>query len=130
MRLKSTRLFHNIAVIKHYKIPNNIGTFDTNHNITTGTAVSPACGDKIELQINVNDNGQIIDARFKQYGCCKYANASGSYLTEYIKGTNINHASNINLLDVMKYLNIPQMRTNCIMLVNDGINSAISKKKK
>ena len=87
--LNHGRLYHK-KIIDHYENPRNVGSFkDKNKNIGTGLVGAPACGDVMKFQIKVNDCGEIIDAKFKTFGCGS-AIASSSYATEYVKGKHIN----------------------------------------
>jgi len=130
--IKMTSLFRHYhkRVIDHYENPRNVGSFDTKEkNIGTGLVGAPACGDVMKLQIKVNDSNEIVDAKFKTFGCGS-AIASSSYATEYIKGKHINEAINITNADIAKHLNLPPIKLHCSMLAEDAIKSAIKKKKK
>lgn len=118
------RLYHK-KVIDHYENPRNVGSFNSkDKNIGTGLVGAPACGDVMKLQIKVDESGQIVDAKFKTFGCGS-AIASSSYATEYIKGKNINEAINITNSDISKYLNLPPVKLHCSMLAEDAIKRAI-----
>lgn len=122
--LQKYRMYH-MKVIDHYENPRNVGSFNSKEkNIGTGLVGAPACGDVMKLQIKVNENGKIIDAKFKTFGCGS-AIASSSYATEYIKGKNINQAINITNTDIAKYLHLPPVKLHCSMLAEDAIKSAI-----
>ena len=118
----SKRDYHN-RIIDHYESPRNVGSFSKDsRNIGTGLVGAPACGDVMKLQIKV-DNGKIIDAKFKTYGCGS-AIASSSYVTELIKGKNIDDV-NISNLEIAQYLKLPPVKLHCSMLAEDAIKSAI-----
>ena len=122
--LNKYRLYHK-KVIDHYENPRNVGSFNSKEkNVGTGLVGAPACGDVMKLQIKVNDSGKIIDSKFKTFGCGS-AIASSSYVTEYIKGKNINEAKNITNTDIAKHLNLPPIKLHCSMLAEDAIKSAI-----
>ena len=122
--LNRYRLYHK-KVIDHYENPRNVGSFNSKEkNVGTGLVGAPACGDVMKLQIKVNDSGKIIDSKFKTFGCGS-AIASSSYVTEYIKGKNINEAKNITNTDIAKHLNLPPIKLHCSMLAEDAIKSAI-----
>ena len=119
------RLYHK-NVIDHYENPRNVGSFNSNDkNIGTGLVGAPACGDVMKLQIKVDDSGKIVDAKFKTFGCGS-AIASSSYVTEYIKGQNINEAVNITNSDIAKHLKLPPIKLHCSMLAEDAIKLAIN----
>ena len=116
------RNYHS-RIIDHYESPRNVGSFSKDsQNIGTGLVGAPACGDVMKLQIKV-DNGIIIDAKFKTFGCGS-AIASSSYVTELVKGKNINDI-NISNLEIAQYLKLPPVKLHCSMLAEDSIKSAI-----
>jgi len=118
----SKRDYHS-RIIDHYESPRNVGSFSKDsRNIGTGLVGAPACGDVMKLQIKV-DNGKIIDAKFKTFGCGS-AIASSSYVTELIKGKNIDDV-NISNLEIAQYLKLPPVKLHCSMLAEDAIKSAI-----
>ena len=118
----SNRNYHS-RIIDHYESPRNVGSFSKDsRNIGTGLVGAPACGDVMKLQIKV-DNGKIIDAKFKTFGCGS-AIASSSYVTELIKGKNIDDV-NISNLEIAQYLKLPPVKLHCSMLAEDAIKSAI-----
>ena len=117
-------------IIDHYENPRNVGSFNTKEpNVGTGLVGAPACGDVMKLQIKVNEFGEIIDTKFKTFGCGS-AIASSSYATEYIKGKHINEAINIKNSCIAKYLKLPPVKLHCSMLAEDAIKSAIEDLKK
>ena len=121
---KLSRFYHK-RVIDHYENPRNVGSFDPkDKNVGTAIVGAPACGDVMKLQIKVNDSGEIIDTKFKTFGCGS-AIASSSYATEYIKGKNINEAINITNKDIAHYLKLPPVKLHCSMLAEDAIKASI-----
>lgn len=112
-------------VIDHYENPRNVGNLDKNDvNVGTGLVGAPACGDVMKLQIKVDDDGKIIDAKFKTFGCGS-AIASSSLATEWVKGKNIDQVVNIKNTDIAKELNLPPVKLHCSMLAEDAIKSAL-----
>ena len=121
-------------VIDHYENPRNVGSFDPEKdNIGTGMVGAPACGDVMRLQIQVNDEGVIEDAKFKTYGCGS-AIASSSLLTEWVKGRHIDAAEKIRNTELAEELALPPVKIHCSVLAEDAIKTAIkdvrSKQKK
>jgi nitrogen fixation NifU-like protein len=112
-------------VIDHYENPRNVGTLDKgDDNVGTGLVGAPACGDVMRLQIKVNDEGVIEDARFKTFGCGS-AIASSSLATEWIKGKTLDEAGTIKNEAIAKELNLPPVKIHCSVLAEDAIKSAI-----
>ena len=100
-------------VIDHYENPRNVGKFDDeDENIGTGMVGAPACGDVMRLQIKVNDNGVIEDAKFKTYGCGS-AIASSSLLTEWVKGRKLEDAEQITNTEIAQELSLPPVKIHC-----------------
>ncbi|VDL61275.1 unnamed protein product [Hymenolepis diminuta] len=100
-------------VIDHYENPRNVGTLDKNKkNVGTGLVGAPACGDVMKMQIEVDDEGRIVDAKFKTFGCCS-AIASSSLATEWIKGKTLDEASSIKNTDIAKELRLPPIKLHC-----------------
>ncbi|CAF1046023.1 unnamed protein product [Rotaria sordida] len=123
-RYMLTRNYHE-KVIDHYENPRNVGSFDkSDTNIGTGLVGAPACGDVMKLQIKVDENGNIIDAKFKTFGCGS-AIASSSLATEWIKGKSVNEANSIKNQDIAKELCLPPVKLHCSMLAEDAIKAAI-----
>lgn len=121
-------------VIDHYENPRNVGSFDPKKdNIGTGMVGAPACGDVMRLQIQVNGEGVIEDAKFKTYGCGS-AIASSSLLTEWVKGRHIDDAEKIRNTELAEELALPPVKIHCSVLAEDAIKTAIkdvrSKQKK
>mgnify|MGYP006105372143 CR=1 FL=1 len=113
------------AVLDHYENPRNVGKFDPSvDNIGTGMVGAPACGDVMKLQIKVNDEGIIVDAKFKTYGCGS-AIASSSLLTEWVKGKTLDEASVIKNTQIADELALPPVKIHCSVLAEDAIKAAI-----
>jgi nitrogen fixation NifU-like protein len=112
-------------VLDHYENPRNVGTFDkSDSKVGTGMVGAPACGDVMKLQIKVNDDGIIEDAKFKTYGCGS-AIASSSLLTEWVKGKSLTEASLIKNSDIAEELALPPVKIHCSVLAEDAITAAI-----
>jgi len=117
-------------VMDHYQNPRNVGRFEKDEeNVGTGMVGAPSCGDVMQLQIKVNDNGIIEDARFKTYGCGS-AIASSSLLTEWVKGRSLDEAGSIRNTDIAEELAIPPVKIHCSVLAEDAIKAAIADLKK
>ena len=113
-------------VIDHYENPRNVGTLDTSAtNVGTGMVGAPACGDVMRLQIQVNEQGVIEDAKFKTYGCGS-AIASSSLLTEWVKGKTLDEASQIKNVAIAEELALPPVKIHCSVLAEDAIKAAIT----
>jgi|TARA_B110000285_G_scaffold28619_1_gene28712 nitrogen fixation NifU-like protein len=112
-------------VIDHYENPRNVGQLDeTSKNVGTGMVGAPACGDVMRLQIRVNDEGIIEDAKFKTYGCGS-AIASSSLLTEWVKGKHIDEAEQIKNTHIAEELALPPVKIHCSVLAEDAIKTAV-----
>jgi len=121
----SPRALYHQKVIDHYENPRNVGSLDkAADDVGTGLVGAPACGDVMKLQIKVDDFGNIVDAKFKTFGCGS-AIASSSLATEWIKGKNINEAVKIKNTEIAKELVLPPVKLHCSMLAEDAIKSAI-----
>jgi Fe-S cluster assembly scaffold IscU len=113
-------------VIEHFENPKNVGTLDkAKKNVGTGLVGAPACGDVMQLQIEVNDDGTIQDAKFKTFGCGS-AIASSSLVTEWIKGKTVSQASEVRNTEVAKELALPPVKIHCSILAEDAIKAAIA----
>ena len=113
-------------VIDHYENPRNVGKLDDNaSNIGTGMVGAPACGDVMKLQIKVDENGIIEDAKFKTYGCGS-AIASSSLLTEWVQGKTLEQASQIKNSEIAEELELPPVKIHCSVLAEDAIKAAIA----
>jgi nitrogen fixation protein NifU and related proteins len=113
-------------VIDHYENPRNVGSFEKgDDSVGTGMVGAPACGDVMKLQIRVNEQGIIEDARFKTYGCGS-AIASSSLVTEWVKGKSIDEAEKIRNTQIAEELALPPVKIHCSILAEDAIKAAIS----
>jgi len=112
-------------VLDHYENPRNVGSFDKNDGaVGTGMVGAPACGDVMKLQIKVNEQGVIEDAKFKTYGCGS-AIASSSLLTEWVKGKTLDEARQIKNSEIAEELELPPVKIHCSVLAEDAIKAAI-----
>merc|ERR1712010_326007 len=112
-------------VLDHFEKPRNVGKLDHKKtNVGTGMVGAPACGDVMKLQIEVDDDGKIIDAKFKTFGCGS-AIASSSLATEWIKGKSVDQAAIIKNSDIANELNLPPVKLHCSMLAEDAIKAAL-----
>ena len=112
-------------VIEHYEKPRNIGSLDKRSNsVGTGLVGAPECGDVMKLQIQVDDNDKIIDAKFKTFGCGS-AIAASSLATEWVKGKTVDEASMIQNTEIVKELSLPPVKIHCSVLAEDAIKAAI-----
>lgn len=112
-------------VLDHYENPRNVGSFDKgDSSIGTGMVGAPACGDVMKLQIKVNEQGVIEDAKFKTYGCGS-AIASSSLLTEWVKGKTLEEASKIKNSEIAEELELPPVKVHCSVLAEDAIKAAL-----
>ena len=113
-------------VLDHYENPRNVGKMnDDDVNVGTGMVGAPACGDVMRLQIKVDDNGVIEDAKFKTYGCGS-AIASSSLLTEWVKGRSLDQATEFKNKDIAEELGLPPVKIHCSVLAEDAIQAAIA----
>ncbi|MBT3276506.1 Fe-S cluster assembly scaffold IscU [Candidatus Thioglobus sp.] len=113
-------------VMDHYENPRNVGVLDKDaKNVGTGMVGAPACGDVMRLQIQVNDDGIIEEAKFKTYGCGS-AIASSSLLTEWVKGKTLDEAAEIKNTDLAEELALPPVKVHCSVLAEDAIKAAIN----
>ena len=112
-------------VLDHYENPRNVGKLDADdENVGTGMVGAPACGDVMRLQIRVNAEGIIEDAKFKTFGCGS-AIASSSLATEWLKGKTIDEAQTIKNTDIVQELNLPPVKIHCSVLAEDAIKAAV-----
>jgi nitrogen fixation NifU-like protein len=112
-------------VLEHYEKPRNIGSLDTGRDdVGTGLVGAPECGDVMKLQIQVDNDNKIIDAKFKTFGCGS-AIASSSLATEWVKGRTIDEASTIQNTEIVKELSLPPVKIHCSVLAEDAIKAAI-----
>ena len=113
-------------VIDHYENPRNVGSFDkSDPTVGTGMVGAPACGDVMKLQIKVDENGIIQDARFKTYGCGS-AIASSSLVTEWVKGKTLDQAGTIKNTEIAEHLALPPVKIHCSILAEDAIKAAVA----
>jgi nitrogen fixation NifU-like protein len=113
-------------VIDHYENPRNVGSFDKNDpTVGTGMVGAPSCGDVMKLQIKVDEDGIIRDARFKTYGCGS-AIASSSLVTEWVKGMHIDDAVNLKNSQIAEELALPPVKIHCSILAEDAIKAAVN----
>jgi nitrogen fixation protein NifU and related proteins len=116
---------YSTKVIDHYENPRNVGSFDKGDgDVGTGMVGAPACGDVMKLQIKVNEQGVIEDARFKTYGCGS-AIASSSLVTEWVKGKTLDEAGTIKNTQIAEELALPPVKIHCSILAEDAIKAAI-----
>ena len=112
-------------VIDHYENPRNVGSFEKgDESVGTGMVGAPACGDVMKLQIRVNRDGVIEDARFKTYGCGS-AIASSSLVTEWVKGKRLDEAAQIKNTQIAEELSLPPVKIHCSILAEDAIKAAV-----
>uniref|UniRef100_A0A1Q3FZK3 Putative iron binding protein involved in fe-s cluster formation n=1 Tax=Culex tarsalis TaxID=7177 RepID=A0A1Q3FZK3_CULTA len=122
-------LYH-ANVLDHYENPRNVGSMDRkDKTVGTGLVGAPACGDVMKLQIKVDENGKIIDAKFKTFGCGS-AIASSSLATEWVKGKTVDEAKKLKNTDIAKELSLPPVKLHCSMLAEDAIKAALEDYKK
>lgn len=113
-------------VLDHYENPRNVGTLDKNsEDVGTGLVGAPACGDVMKLQIRVNDEGVIEEAKFKTFGCGS-AIASSSLVTEWVKGKSVDEAEKIKNNEIAEHLSLPPVKIHCSVLAEDAIKAAIA----
>jgi len=120
---------YSAAVIDHYENPRNVGKFEIDDTVGTGMVGAPACGDVMKLQIKVDENGIIRDARFKTYGCGS-AIASSSLVTEWVKGMHIDDAIKLKNNQIAEELALPPVKIHCSILAESAISAAVEDYKK
>ena len=112
-------------VLEHYEKPHNVGSLDSGSTrVGTGLVGAPECGDVMKLQIEVDDDNKIIDAKFKTFGCGS-AIAASSLATEWVKDKTIEEASTINNTEIVEELSLPPVKIHCSVLAEDAIKAAI-----
>ena len=112
-------------VIEHYERPHNVGSLDSGSNrVGTGLVGAPECGDVMKLQIQVDDDNKIVDAKFKTFGCGS-AIAASSLATEWIKNKTVDEASMIQNTEIVEELSLPPVKIHCSVLAEDAIKAAI-----
>ena len=126
MNKKKKKLMANSEkVMEHYERPHNVGSLDSGSNrVGTGLVGAPECGDVMKLQIQVDDDNKIIDAKFKTFGCGS-AIAASSLATEWIKNKTVDEASTIQNTEIVKELSLPPVKIHCSVLAEDAIKAAI-----
>ena len=113
-------------VLEHYERPHNVGSLDSGSTrVGTGLVGAPECGDVMKLQIEVDGDNKIIDAKFKTFGCGS-AIASSSLATEWVKGKTVDEASMIQNTEIVKELDLPPVKIHCSVLAEDAIKAAIN----
>ena len=113
-------------VIEHYERPRNVGSLDSgSDDVGTGLVGAPECGDVMKLQIKVDDDGVISDAKFKTFGCGS-AIAASSLATEWVRGKSINEALELDNTEIVEELSLPPVKIHCSVLAEDAIKAAIS----
>ena len=113
-------------VLRHYERPNNVGSLDAgNNNVGTGLVGAPECGDVMKLQIKVDKDGTIEDAKFKTFGCGS-AIAASSLATDWIRGKSISEAETISNVEIVEELSLPPVKIHCSVLAEDAIKAAIN----
>jgi nitrogen fixation NifU-like protein len=113
-------------ILDHYQNPRNVGALDRNsENVGTGIVGAPECGDVLKLQILVDENENIVDARFKTFGCGS-AIASSSLATEWVKGRTLDEALEIKNTDIVRELALPPVKIHCSVLAEDAIRAAVA----
>jgi nitrogen fixation protein NifU and related proteins len=113
-------------VLDHYEHPRNVGSLDRNsENVGTGIVGAPECGDVMKLQIQIDENENIVDAKFKTFGCGS-AIASSSLATEWVKGRKLSEALEIKNTDIVKELALPPVKIHCSVLAEDAIRAAVA----
>ena len=117
-------------LIDHYENPRNVGSFDKDDpSVGTGLVGAPACGDVMKLQLKINEQGVIEDAKFKTFGCGS-AIASSSLVTEWVKGKTVDEATTITNKEIAKELSLPPVKIHCSVLAEDAIKAAVADFKK
>jgi nitrogen fixation protein NifU and related proteins len=117
-------------VLDHYENPRNVGTLDkSDPDVGTGLVGAPACGDVMRLQVKIGEDGKILDAKFKTFGCGS-AIASSSLVTEWVKGRSVDEALSIKNTQIAQELSLPPVKIHCSVLAEDAIKAAIADWKK
>mmetsp|Transcript_940 Transcript_940/g.1376 ORF Transcript_940/g.1376 Transcript_940/m.1376 type:complete len:170 (-) Transcript_940:601-1110(-) len=121
----SRRGYHE-SIVEHYENPRNVGSLDKDDdNVGTGLVGAPACGDVMKLQIRVDNDGNIVESKFKTFGCGS-AIASSSVATEWVKGKSVDEVLAIKNQDIAAHLKLPPVKLHCSMLAEDAIRAAVS----
>jgi Fe-S cluster assembly scaffold IscU len=118
------RAYHQ-NIVDHYESPRNVGALDkADRSVGTGLVGAPACGDVMKLQIQVDDDGRVVEAKFKTFGCGS-AIASSSVATEWVKGRTVDECLSIKNTDIAAHLKLPPVKLHCSMLAEDAIKAAL-----
>jgi nitrogen fixation NifU-like protein len=126
LRHKEQKMSYSNKVLDHYENPRNVGSFEKEEEgVGTGMVGAPACGDVMKLQIKVNEDGVIEDAKFKTYGCGS-AIASSSLVTEWVKGKTLDQAMEIKNTAIAEELALPPVKIHCSILAEDAIKAAVA----
>ena len=126
MNGENSQVAYSDKVIDHYENPRNVGSLNKDRDtVGTGLVGAPACGDVMKLQIEVDEIGVIIDAKFKTFGCGS-AIASSSLVTEWVKGRTVDEAVEITNKDIAKELALPPVKIHCSVLAEDAIKAAVA----
>ena len=113
-------------VLEHYEKPRNVGSLNpTDNSVGTGLVGAPECGDVMKLQIKVDEDGTIEDAKFKTFGCGS-AIAASSLATDWIRGKSISEAETISNVEIVEELSLPPVKIHCSVLAEDAIKAAIN----
>ncbi|MBN1511447.1 MAG: Fe-S cluster assembly scaffold IscU [Phycisphaerae bacterium] len=113
-------------ILQHFEHPQNVGSLDTDDpHVGTGVVGSPACGDMLRLQIRVGDDGRIVEAKFKTFGCGS-AIASSSVATEWLKGRTVEEALALKNTDIVEELQLPLVKIHCSVLAEEAIRAAVA----
>ena len=124
-KVVQNKMSYSQKVIDHYENPQNVGSLDkSDPTVGTGLVGAPACGDVMKLQLKINDDGTIEDAKFKTFGCGS-AIASSSLATEWVKNKTVDEASMIQNTEIVKELSLPPVKIHCSVLAEDAIKAAI-----
>tara|TARA_R110002020_G_scaffold127615_1_gene286188 strand:+ start:1122 stop:1532 length:411 start_codon:yes stop_codon:yes gene_type:complete len=125
LKIGGNNMVYSNKVIDHFQNPQNVGSMDRNDpDVGTGMVGAPACGDVMKLQLKINDDGIIEDAKFKTFGCGS-AIASSSLITTLVKGRHMSEAESINNSDIARELSLPPVKIHCSVLAEDAIKAAI-----
>ena len=125
MKIGGDNMAYSDKVVDHFQNPQNVGSLDRNDpDVGTGMVGAPACGDVMKLQLRINDDGIIEDAKFKTFGCGS-AIASSSLITTIVKGKHMTEAESISNSDIARELSLPPVKIHCSVLAEDAIKSAI-----
>tara|TARA_R110002020_G_scaffold16622_1_gene58701 strand:+ start:103 stop:519 length:417 start_codon:yes stop_codon:yes gene_type:complete len=125
LKIGGDNMAYSDKVVDHFQNPQNVGSLDRNDpDVGTGMVGAPACGDVMKLQLRINDDGIIEDAKFKTFGCGS-AIASSSLITTIVKGKHMTEAESISNSDIARELSLPPVKIHCSVLAEDAIKSAI-----